>query len=192
MTERSRTFSAAYTAALTVFLLVIVGGVAAVWSKLSDASRHRSMTPPCLGVLKVIYSKEETWGIGPGSNQTGIVVFELPGDIANDIDQRGRGFFDQCALARTVAASGRKTRTSYTWQATPVLVEATGADMNNVLTHNIGEYLDKYGFGIAIDRQVEQDIDNALTSQDNWVQDAGSRLIIVMPKASKLVFAYRG
>jgi len=73
-----------------------------------------------------------------------------------------------------------------------VLVEATGADMNRVLTHNIGEYLDMYGFGIVIDRQVEHDIDNALTSQENWVQDAGSRLIIIMPKASKLVFAYRG
>jgi hypothetical protein len=68
-----------------------------------------------------------------------------------------------------------------------VLVEANGADMNKVLTSNIGEYLNKYGFEIVIDRKVEQDIDNALTSTDNWADDAGSRLIIIMPKASKLV-----
>jgi hypothetical protein len=150
------------------------------------------MTPPCLGVLKVVYSKEETWGFDPGGNETGIVIFELPRAIVNDIEQQGLRFLNQCASTRVIDESGRKTQTLYTWQATPVLVEATGPDMNKVLTHNIGEYLRKYGFEIVIESKVEQDVDNALTSPGNWVDDNGSRLIIIMPKASKLVFAYRG
>jgi len=192
MTERSRKFSTAYTVGFIAFLLVIVVGVEAVRSKLSDASRHRSMTPPCLGVLKVVYSKEETWGFGPGGNETGIVIFELPHDIANDIEQQGLRFLNQCASTRVVAESSRKARTLYTWRATPVLVEATGSDMNKVLTQNITEYLNKYGFQIVLERKFEKNIDNALSSPGNWVDDNGSRLIIIMPKASKLVFAYRG
>jgi hypothetical protein len=43
-----------------------------------------------------------------------------------------------------------------------------------------------------IDAEVTRDINDALSSKGNFIDDNGRRLIIIVPKAGKVIFAYRG
>jgi hypothetical protein len=150
------------------------------------------MAPAGLGVSQVVYAREESWGFGPGGNETGVIMFELPVDVARNIERQGITSLDQYVSAQVIVRRGSSSRIRARWKATPVPVEGSDDDTNSTLTYDIGKYLNRYGFGLLIDKEVARNINDALSSQGNFVDDDGRRLIIVMPKAAKLVFAYRG
>ncbi|WP_146172010.1 hypothetical protein [Pseudoduganella armeniaca] len=148
----------------------IAASIAVVGLESSKKSRYLHMVPAGLAVTEIIYAHEDSWGFGPGSNETGVVVFGLSPGVASNIQQQ------------------RTTR----WKATPVSVEGSDKNTNATRSYDIGQYLNRYGFGIRIDEEVTRTINDALSSQGNFVDDNGRRVIIVIPKTSKLVIAYRG
>lgn len=117
-------------------------------------------------------------------------MFELPVEIASSIEWQGIGFLDQYMSERVAAHHGSSN--PFRWKATPVRVEGADGDTNSSLSYDINKYLNRYGFGILIDKEVARNINDALSSQGNFVDDNGRRLIILMPKAAKLVVAYSG
>jgi hypothetical protein len=153
-----------------VLLIAIAASIAVMGLESSKRSRYLRMVPAGLAVTEVIYAREDSWGFGPGGNETGVVVFGLSLDVASNIQQQST------------------TR----WKATPVSVEGSDNDTNATLSYDIGQYLNRYGFGLQIDEKVTRTINDALSSQGNFVDDNGGRVIIVIPKAAKLVIAYRG
>jgi len=179
------------TGAAVIGFAILVG-VTILWSDASEKSRYLQMAPVGLGVSQVLYSLEESWGFGPGGNETGIVVFELPVDVASRIERQGIRFLDQRVSSQTVVRRGTDMRIPYRWNATPVRVEGSDDNTNLARSYDIGEYLNRYGFGLVIDKEVTRTINDALSSRGNFVDDNGRRLLIIMPKARKLVFAYRG
>ena len=78
------------------------------------------------------------------------------------------------------------------WQPTPILVEGTDSSMNRVMSHNIADYLDRYGFGIEIDPQINQEINNAISTPGSFAAYGRIGLIIVIPKVNKVVYVYNG
>jgi hypothetical protein len=166
-----------------VLLIALTAVIVAIWSNF----QHLRMLPEALRVSHVIYAREESWGFGPGGNETGVVVFELPTDVASNIERQGMEF-----LEHHLPAQDSRSRIPFRWKETPARVEGSGDDTNSSLNYDITQYLNRYGFGILIDAEVTRDINDALSSKGNFIDDNGRRLIIIVPKAGKVIFAYRG
>jgi len=178
--------------ASAVFLTAIAAGIAVMWSNSSEKARHLRMVPAGLGISQVIYAREESWGFGPGGNETGLIVFELPVEVASNLERQGIRFLDQYMPDEVAVRRSSSSHIPFRWKGTPVPVEGSDDDANSTLSYDIGKYLNRYGFGLSIDKEVARDINHALSSQGNFVDDDGRRLIILMPKAAELVVAYRG
>jgi len=178
-------------AVFVVSLIAIASVIALTWANSTKRSRQLRLVPAGLGVKQVVYAREESRGFGPGGNETGLIIFELPDHVARNIQQQGIKFLHQNVSAQ-VADGGAGSRVSRNWKITPVRVEGSDDDTNFTRTYDIGKYLNRYGFGIPIDKEVGRYIDGALSGQGNFIDDDGRRLIIVMPEAGKLVYAYRG
>lgn len=149
-----------------------------------------SFLPKGLAPSKVLYVKEESLGFGPGGNETGVIVYELPEGVSNEIQQVGIDYLTR--MPRQNKAD-RDWRGIYEhWQPTPILVEGTDSSMNRVMSHNIANYLDRYGFGIEIDQQIKQEINNAISTPGSFAAYGRIGLIIVIPKVNKVVYVYNG
>jgi hypothetical protein len=179
-------------AAFVVFLIAIASVIALTWADSAERSRQLRLVPAGLGVSQVLYAREESWGFGPGGNETGLIIFELPADVARNIQQQGIAYLNRNVSAQVADGRGASSRFSGKWTTTPARVEGSDDDTNFTPTYDIGKYLNRYGFGIPIDKKVGRYIDDALSGHGNFVDDDGRRLIIVMPEAGKLVYAYRG
>jgi hypothetical protein len=155
---------------IPALLLIAIVVVAIMWFKSSEKSRHLRMVPAGLAASGVIYAREESWGFGPGGNETGVIMFGLLPNVASNIQQQD----------------------AIRWKSTPVLVEGSDDYTNATLSYDINQYLNRYGSGLLIDEEVTRIINDALSSRGNFVDDNGRRLIIIMPRAAKLVIAYRG
>ena len=60
-------------------------------------------------------------------------------------------------------------------------------------TLNIRDYLDKYGFIIEIDRNIEDSINDAIRNPGSYyIYNSGGSLIVVVPSASQVFFIYAG
>lgn len=172
-----------------VILTAFTASIVVAWFNLSEKSRHLRMVPTGLAVSRVVYAREESWGFGPGGNETGVIMFELPLDVAHNIQQQGITFLDQYVSAQVVVRRGSSSQVPLNWKATPVHVEGADDDGNSTLTYDIGKYLNRHGFGLLIDKDVARSINDALYNYGNFVDDDGHRLVIIMPKDGKLVFA---
>jgi hypothetical protein len=65
---------------VAVFAVLFFSATYAIWHVV--VLDHRKRVPAYLQVSKVLYVKEESWGFGPGGNETGLLVYELPADVA--------------------------------------------------------------------------------------------------------------
>ena len=150
------------------------------------------MVPAGLSVSQVMFAREETWGFGPGGNETGVIIFKLPVDIAGKIERNGIAFLHQYVPTLIVVRHGDERPVTLRWKATPVLVEGSGNDTNLTQTYDIEKYLNRFGFGLILNDEVTREINDALSSQGNFVDDNGRRLMVIMPKTGRVVIAYRG
>lgn len=149
-----------------------------------------SFVPMGLATSKVLYVNEESWGFGPGGNETGVIVYELPEGVSKEMQQDG---IDYLARLPRQKKADRDWRGVYEhWQSTPILVEGTDSSMNRTMFHNIESYLDRYGFGIEIDPQIKQEINHALSTPGSFAAYGRIGLIIVIPKVNRVVYVYNG
>ncbi|AFY94074.1 hypothetical protein [Chamaesiphon minutus] len=145
---------------------------------ISMEREHRlSFVPEKLSVSNIVYTKEEVFGFGPGGNETGVLVYELPDKIASDIEKIGIEYF-----VNLTPRQGNNSDLYRKWQKTPI------TDVNK-----IEEHLDRYGFGISIDRHIENEIDEAISKPGSFFANGrGGRILIVNPKNRRVFLAYSG
>ena len=149
-----------------------------------------SVVPRGFGVSKIIYRAEESWGFGPGGNETGLIIFELPKSTAEKIVEEGKSYLES---TRQNNGFGESWRGSYeAWYQTPVLVEGDGGGPNRTRDYEIAHYLDRYGFGILIAPDIEQEINDSLSKPGCYLAWGRIGFLLVIPKAKKVVFAYNG
>jgi hypothetical protein len=140
--------------------------------------QHRlSFVPEKLSVSKIVYTKEEIFGFGPGGNETGILAYELPDWIASDIEKIGIEYF----VALT-PRQGNNNDSYQKWQKTPT------TDIEKIENH-----LGRYGFGISIDERIENEINETISKPGSFFANGRSgRILIVNPKARRVFLAYSG
>lgn len=55
-------------------------------------SHHLSFVPEALNVTNVLYVSEQSWGFGPGGNETGLLAFQLPASVAQQVKAHGADY----------------------------------------------------------------------------------------------------
>lgn len=151
--------------------------------KNDEKSFYLNHVPQEMCVSKILYQATESWGFGPGGNETGVVVFELPENSAKTIENAGIDFFN--VISREDTQRNKYIRECGEWQESPL------SDTNTSWT--LGSFLDRYGFGIAVDQSIENEINLAASTKGSYSAGcAGGAVIIVAPKMKKVFFVYAG
>ncbi len=146
-----------------------------------------SVPPAHFEIERVLYAASEAWGFGPGGNETGVILYELPREVADSI-RTARGVVDP-------PGSG----TDLSWKATPLKeprewIEGEGAlpQTGPVPMPRLHNYLNQYGFGIPVDTEVSSEIDRALSESGNFFAYTRTGVLLVMPRTRRLAFVYAG
>ncbi len=145
-----------------LLLFALIAGPYAVF-KSYERSFMLSVVPDALHVTAISYSKEESWGFGPGGNEAGIRVYPLPEQIANKISQRGIEFFNNLPPNRN--QQNQKWRGRYeTWSKTPISETKYWKAKNEMKGLDIYDFICRYGFCIGIDPTVVKEANDAVSN----------------------------
>jgi hypothetical protein len=154
--------------------------------------------PDELSVYKILYRKEHAWGFGPGGNETGIRVYELPEKAIEDIQKQGIEYFRNLPSNTN---GGRNWRGRYqNWFETPIEVTRYWTDymsLNDDADYSkqipsISNYMNAYGFGLDIKPEIKKLADDAITNSGNYYAYGRIGIIIVIPKQKRVIYAYNG
>jgi hypothetical protein len=182
---------------LYLYSFVLIALISFAWFKFSEWKYHLSVVPDALNVSTILYSNEESWGFGPGGNETGIIVYELPDGIAREIQKAGIEYF---AKLPQKTENGRNWHLVYRkWQNTPMQLDLNWADpeidgktISTPPTQKIENYLNVYGFGIPIDSSIKDEINKAISEPGSYFAYGRIGVLIVVPNARRVIYAYNG
>lgn len=180
------------TAALLVSLLPALESCA------NTTTHHLSFIPEGMNVQKVLYSEEKAWGWGPGANETGVIVYELPSSTAKKIKDANIDYF--AALPAQTSGNGRDWRRIYRpWKPTPITEDERVWFKNTVSDETtsapkLDNYLNRYGFGIPIQPQVEDMVDKVISTPGSFYTygQGGGGTIVVSPSIYRVFYIYSG
>ncbi|HLO61693.1 MAG TPA: hypothetical protein VK165_01880 [Azonexus sp.] len=149
-----------------------------LWAALlSIEKRHWLLKlPPQLGVEKVLYAKTKSLGFGPGANETGVVLYELPAHVS---DKNPSVLAPQLRWEKTPLQGHRE------W------FEGEGASRTKAgpLLYN---FLNHYGFEIVVEPEVVGEIDRAVSTPGSWYAYTRDGVILLMPLINRLAYIYAG
>lgn len=160
-------------------------------------NHHLGLIPKGMGVWLVTYTLEESWGFGPGGNETGVIAYALPEGTAERIEEGGIPYL--ATLKPEVMPNSRnRWRGIYEeWKATPMDAKWVNGKANLEYVggqdiSGIELYLNQYGFGINVDSDVINEINTAIRNPGSFYAYGRTGIIIVAPKVHKVFFVYSG
>ncbi|MDR0665262.1 MAG: hypothetical protein LBF86_07065 [Helicobacteraceae bacterium] len=159
---------------------------------LPDAAFKLSVVPDALHVTDISYSKEESWGFGPGGNETGVRAFPLPKQVADEIERRGIEFFNNMPPNKN--QRDRDWRGKYEiWRQTPISPTSDFSwKVNEEGRLDIDDYLGVYGFRIYIDPAIVKEANEIINSEGSYYAYGRIGLIIVCPAKRLVLYLYNG
>lgn len=157
------------------------------WDSLVLSSRFKHV-PPQLHAATLDFAVEEFWGIGlPGDNETGLLAFTLTPESARWAREAGPRL------------AGYLVSEQYPiWSPTPVPFHRSWKqpyhlDEDQVVPMDIGNYLNRYGFGVPVDPGLRQKINFAIRRPGSFhTGGAGGSITIVDPARGRVYYAYAG
>ena len=175
---------------LAALLLLIIVPVGAFMY-----ARHENtmnLAPADLEVTGIVYDKQENWGSPllplPGDNETGLIVYGLTDSVANKITAEGINFFNR--EKNRERRKGRQ-RSHSEWRETPVVTDNRWVFKGGPPA-KIAAYLGKYGFGIVIDKFVEDMIDQAIQQSGSYYSHGRTGIVIDYSRRQARSFCLRG
>ena len=160
----------------------------------SEAWSHQfklSHFPAYLKITKITYEKSKHWGIGgPGDNETGVLVYELPPQISKSIRTGGLAFLQRTEFEHQHAT--KSLAKPFVWYSTPINTDEHWIDkpVNEI---QIADFLTRWGYGIDIDSSVQASLNQVLGSKGNFYTPAwGGGIAIIAPSMEKAFFVYAG
>ena len=151
--------------------------------------RHRlSIVPAGLGVTHVVYGKEESWGLGPGGHETGVIAYLLPVEMAEKIRAQGT----RCLAELSGQSEGQPEWWPHdSWLPTPVQFEGRDLKSDEVIkSYEIENHLDLWGHGIDIDPIVRRQINDSLFNEGSFLLQKGVRILLVSPSLQRVFYIY--
>ena len=157
---------------------------------------HLSFVPPEMQVSQVIYVEEETWGFGPGGNETGFIMYDLPSDIAQKVGDQGIEYLSSFPSANWGQPSGWQGK-YHDWKSTPISLDNKQwfeIPVDNQQTSNpqLSNYINRYGFGIAVRPDVETIFNEVIAAPGSYYAYGRIGVIVVAPSVQKVFYVYVG
>jgi hypothetical protein len=151
--------------------------------------------PAPLNVASVEYRLEESWGFGPGGNETGFLVYRLSDASTRWAQEQGAQLGDRLPGGSKVwrktpvdDVSDRESWHSY--DRDPAMMSAERLKPHPA---TVAEYLEKYGFTIPIEEGREVEVDRAIQTPGSFYSSgAGGSVTVVDPGRGKVYFFYAG
>lgn len=186
------------TASGLVVLLLMVGGCQGF-----RYSHHLKFVPDDMDVWQRTYVSEKAWGFGPGGNETGIIVYVMPGVVKSQLAEDGIAYLEGLGVNSWDGWQGRYGD----WSSTPIDPSTgewadpercpTGVSDYSMLTYpqgcpSITGYLGRYGFNIPVRDDVERMATEALFLPGAYYAFGRIGLIILIPQENRIVYAYSG
>lgn len=167
---------------LVVLATTIVAATAA-WNYFEYRFRLQ-LIPEDLGAWWISDVEQESWGFGPGGNETGVIVYVLPEAAAQAIAMRGVAYLNELDSGR------RRPRDRHNmfgeWRPTPVI-------SGELSEHkDLASYLDRYGFGIDVGAGLERYVNTIMSSPGSFYADGRIGVVIIDPTERKIVFLHSG
>jgi hypothetical protein len=173
---------------LSLLALLIVIPLAAF--KTYERNFMLSVVPEALQVNSIVYSKEESWGFGPGGNEAGIRTYPLKGEIANLISIQGIEFFN--SMPANQKQANRDWRGRYgDWAETPIS-SISWKNKEETGSLDIYDYICAYGFCIDIDDAVVKEATQIMNSKGSYYAYGRIGLIVVSPSRKLVLYMYNG
>lgn len=181
----------------SLIVTAILVSSSVVYYKHVEKQHRLSFVPEGLKVEKIIYASEESWGFGPGGNETGVIVYELPDTIGEQISKVGIDYFSSLPPQSGDSHDwhGRYEK----WYSTPIPYgdSWSGPESDNktnpdTFVPKIETYLDRYGFSIPLDPAIESAIDIAISKKGSFFAYGRIGMLIVIPETRRVVYAYNG
>lgn len=149
-----------------------------------------SSVPDALNVTSISYSKEESWGFGPGSNEAGIRVYPLPEQIANEISQRGLEFFDHLPPNYQQRSEWRGRYEQ--WLETPIRPNSQWERNEKTARLDIYDYICAYGFCMDIKPTVVEEANAIINSAGSYYAYGRVGVIVVSSSKKLVLYMYNG
>lgn len=157
----------------------------ALW-KAYERQHWLSLVPARFGVGTIVYAKDRSWGFGPGGNETGVVLFELPQATADAIGRSGGAYL-------------ASLQDGLHWEPTPLRdrrdwLNCEGSSQWSCPSESphLANYLDQYGFSIPVSPSVTAEIDRALSSTGSFYAYTRTGVLLVIPRTRRVAFVYAG
>lgn len=142
--------------------------------------------PAMLEVSEMSYAAEESWGIGlPGDNETGVRVFPLKAAVAQRIEDDG-----PCrpqSRDENVQESSAQRKQYADWQPTPMPAQARNGE-GQLVPLRLDTYLDRYGFGIAVDPDIERRVNAIIQSPGSCYVRLRTGTLVISPHERLVIY----
>lgn len=184
------------TFAKTVLMLAAAVAAFYVVDYFMDRRHVLARVPEPLEVETVEYRLEQAWGLGfmPGDNETGFVVYRLTAPSAEWATAQGQNLRDQLSGGaekwRPTPVDESEVDAWHHYDHDPGMMTETRPDKHRT---TISEFLEKYGFTIAIEQGRDAEANHAITSEGSFYSyGRGGSVTIVDPARGKVYFTYAG
>lgn len=156
-----------------------------------------------MNVWWVRYVSEEAWGFGPGGNETGIIVYDMPDKVRGELEDKGLTWLEALPPPGWPEWQGRYEE----WHTTPIPTSTfpwsdpaacppETSDRYLVTYPNgcpsISGYMGTYGFPISFDPEVEKMVNEALVSPGAFYAFGRIGILILIPARERIVYVYNG
>lgn len=152
--------------------------------------------PSRMGVWHILYSEEQIWGMGPGGNETGIIVYGMPKATYNALMAGGMEWLE--VISKDNSRGRRRQGVFRKWHRTPSPV-ATKCSLDPPNRADepescsiVGQLLDRYGSIISVDDWVLELANEAMLTEGAYYSHGMLGMLIVIPDKRRLIYAYSG
>ena len=164
-------------------------------SEVKRVQRYIERLPEILNVEKLIYIAESPWyyAIGPGGNEGGVRVFEMPEEIVNKLATDRDNFLKNEAFKTNRVWAPL----IHLWHESPDgshRFPPNGIDREDCTANQfstIQNYIEYYT-SVDLNHEIIDTIDNALQSEGSFSIGYYGSLLILMPKERWIVYAFNG
>lgn len=149
--------------------------------------RVLNLVPATLRVDNILYSASSPTAIGPGSEMSTIIIYELPREISATLETEGIGFFVRMSKARKRDVDKRFGRL-LSWQKTPLVPDERQWRVRRPGDLHI-EYAIPY-YSSRIDPKFADIANKIINSEGSYYSYSNYETVIVSPKYQLVIYTW--
>ena len=152
-----------------------------------EKQRRLRLVPKELQISTIIFANEESWGFGPGAAETGLIVYELPDNIATAIQKKGMSYFTKIEQQANNGYGECSWCGIYEpWSQTPI------KERDTLQPKKITDFLNNFDGSFSTDSEIDAELNDAISKSGSYFAHGRSSTLIIMPNIKKVAFVYAG